>query len=158
MTAPTGVAWAVFAAREPELAAFGTTRMASAPCYLATIRADGTPRVHPVTPIVANQALFLFTEPTSPKASDLAERGWFALHNDIADDAGTGGESWVRGHAALSDDPIGRQHATNAAAYTPEPGYPPHELLITEVRGTGYGDTLLPATKRWTPTTETRNP
>jgi hypothetical protein len=35
-------------------------------------------------------------EPTSPKGADLRERGWFALHNGVPDNAGTGGEASVR--------------------------------------------------------------
>jgi hypothetical protein len=49
------------------------------PAYLATVRSDGRPRFHPVTPIIADNALFVFMEPTSPKGRDLRERGWYAL-------------------------------------------------------------------------------
>jgi hypothetical protein len=42
--------WGGFAAAEPELAAFVSERLRAAPSYLATVRATGAPRVHPVTP------------------------------------------------------------------------------------------------------------
>jgi hypothetical protein len=58
--------WAEFAQQAPALAAFGAARFGSGVAYLATLWPDGSPRVHPVTPIVAEQ-LFLFMEPTSPK-------------------------------------------------------------------------------------------
>ena len=74
---PATVAWPQFAASNPELAAFGATRLVSSPAYLATIRPDGSPRVHPVSPIVAPSGLFLFMEPTSPKAADLRDRAEF---------------------------------------------------------------------------------
>ena len=88
--------WGAFAAAEPELAAFVAERLRAAPSYLATVRASGAPRVHPVTPIFTADELYLFMEPTSPKGADLRERGWFALHNGVPDNAGTGGEASVR--------------------------------------------------------------
>jgi hypothetical protein len=62
---------AAFAAAEPELAAFVAERLRAAPSYLASVRANGAPRVHPVTPIFTGDGLYLFMEPTSPKGTDL---------------------------------------------------------------------------------------
>ena len=62
--------WKEFAQQAPELAEFGKARFASGVAYLGTVRTDGSPRVHPVTPILGEQ-LFLFMEPTSPKGKDL---------------------------------------------------------------------------------------
>ena len=62
--------WQEFAQRVPELAVFAKTRFQSEVAFLATLHPDGSPRVHPVTPIVGEQ-LFLFMEPTSPKGKDL---------------------------------------------------------------------------------------
>ena len=61
--------WQEFAQRAPELAAFGKTRFQSEVAYLTTLRLDGSPRVHPVTPIVGEQ-MYLFMEPNSPKGID----------------------------------------------------------------------------------------
>ena len=72
-------------------------RLLAAPAYLATVRTSGAPRVHPVTPIFTEAGLYLFMEPTSPKAADLRERDRFALHNGVPDNAGTGGEASVSG-------------------------------------------------------------
>jgi hypothetical protein len=77
---------------ETELASFGEGRLHAAPAYLATVRPDGSPRVHPVTPIIGAGGLFLFMEPTSPKGRDLHERGWFAMHSGVPGGEGTGGE------------------------------------------------------------------
>ena len=83
--APTGsfqaIGWNDFARREPELADFGAEILTAAPAYLSIVRQDGFPRVHPVTPVISPLGLFLFMEPSSPKARDLRERGKFALHN-----------------------------------------------------------------------------
>lgn len=45
--------WQQFTAAAPELAAFGAERLEGKVAYLATIRADGGPRVHPLTPHIA---------------------------------------------------------------------------------------------------------
>lgn len=47
--------------------------------YLATVRADGGPRVHPVSPIVTDEGLFCFVV-DSPKRHDLERDGRYALH------------------------------------------------------------------------------
>jgi hypothetical protein len=47
--------------------------------YLATIRADGGPRVHPVSPVVHAGGLYCFVI-ASPKRADLERDGRYALH------------------------------------------------------------------------------
>jgi hypothetical protein len=141
--------WGEFAAAEAELAAFVAARLTAAPAYLATVRAAGTPRVHPVTPIVTTNGLFLFMEPTSPKAADLRERGWFALHNGVPDNAGTGGEASVSGTGHLISDDVLRAAVVAAASYRPEDHYVLFELRPAEVRCNGYGDVTLPERRRW---------
>ena len=86
-TVPRVLGWDEFTKLEPELARFGVGRLTAAPAYLATIRRTGAPRVHPVTPIFFDDRLFLFMEPTSPKRRDLLDRGLFALHSGVPDNA-----------------------------------------------------------------------
>jgi len=114
--------WQEFAQQAPELAAFGQTRFQSGVAYLATVRADGSPRVHPVTPIIGEQ-LFLFMEPTSPKGKDLQRDARYTLHCSVEDMGGGGGEFYLRGQATLTDDPLLREQATLAASYTPQDRY-----------------------------------
>jgi hypothetical protein len=141
--------WGNFAAAEPEMAAFVANRLRAAPSYLATVRAGGAPRVHPVTPIFTAGGLYVFMEPTSPKAADLRERGSFALHNGVADNAGTGGEAAVSGTGQYVDDDAVRATVVAAASYEPADRYLLFELRPTEVRCNGYGDVALPARRRW---------
>jgi len=82
--------WGSLEEAAPELAEFGARLLTSVTGYLATIRADGSPRVHPVVPIVGGGHLFVFMEPTSPKGVDIIDRGCYALHNGVADMSGTG--------------------------------------------------------------------
>jgi hypothetical protein len=114
--------WAEFAQQAPELAAFGAARFRSGVAYLGTLRADGSPRVHPVTPILGVQ-LFLFMEPTSPKGKDLQRDGRYTLHCSVADAEGGEGEFYVRGRAVMTNDPILKAQAEQAAPYTPQDRY-----------------------------------
>ncbi len=143
------ISWGEFARAEPELAAFGAGRLGIPPVFLATIRADGTPRVHPVTPIITAEGMFVFMEPTSPKGRDLRERARYAMHNGVRDNHGTGGEFSVAGRAVPVDDAGIRATAAGSASYTPEDRYVLFELLVEEARCNGYGDVPLPERRRW---------
>lgn len=114
--------WTEFAKQAPEFAAFGETRFRSEVAYLGTLRPDGSPRVHPVTPIIGEH-LFLFMEPTSPKGKDLQRDARYALHCSVEDSGGGGGEFYVRGRGTLTDDPVMREQAVRAAAYAPQNRY-----------------------------------
>ena len=90
--------------------------------YLGTVRADGGPRVHPVTPIIGEH-MFLFMEPTSPKGKDLLRDPRYSLHCSVEDSSGGEGEFYVRGHATPIDDPLVREQAIGASSYKPRDRY-----------------------------------
>ncbi|MDH4111766.1 MAG: pyridoxamine 5'-phosphate oxidase family protein [Actinomycetota bacterium] len=48
--------------------------------FLATVRPDGGPRVHPICPLIHDGGLFAFLVP-SPKRTDLLRDGRFSLHS-----------------------------------------------------------------------------
>jgi hypothetical protein len=141
--------WGDFEAQAPALAAFGAERLTDAAAYLATLRLNGRRRVYPVAPIVGDGRLFVFMEPTSPKAHDLREREWYALHNGVPDTLGTGGEFFVSGQASELDDLQLRTIATEAAVYQPEDRNVLFELPVNEARCNGYGDVTLPDPGYW---------
>ncbi|MFC4016779.1 pyridoxamine 5'-phosphate oxidase family protein [Micromonospora sp. GCM10011542] len=97
--------WSDFAADEPRLAdgirvllqqygpGFG---------YLATVRADGGPRVHPVSPVITDEGLFCFII-DSPKRRDLERDGRYALHSFPPEESDD--EAYVAGHAQPVTDP-----------------------------------------------------
>ncbi|MCA9900750.1 MAG: pyridoxamine 5'-phosphate oxidase family protein [Ardenticatenaceae bacterium] len=114
--------WHEFTQQAPELAKFGQIRFASGVAYLGTIRPDGGPRVHPVTPIMGEE-LFLFMEPTSPKGKDLQRDPRYTLHCAVEDSGGGGGEFYVRGQATLVQDQAMRAQAVQAASYSPADRY-----------------------------------
>ena len=139
--------WKEFAAQAPEIATFGQERFSSGVAYLATVRADGGPRVHPVTPILGDK-LFLFMEPTSPKRHDLLREPRYALHCAVENSEGGGGEFYVRGRATLIDDPIVREEAVKAASYTPADRYILFLLTVNFAFMNTYDDNG-PNPRRW---------
>jgi len=93
--------WHEFGAESPELAAAGERLLYQggdiASAYLATVAADGSPRVHPVFPVVADGQLWMFIVAMSPKYGDLCRDGRLALHSFPT---GAGGEEfYIRGRA-----------------------------------------------------------
>lgn len=114
--------WTDFTQQAPEFAEFGKARFQSGVAYLGTLRADGSPRVHPVTPIIGEQ-LFLFMEPTSPKGKDLQRDARYTMHCSVEDSSGRGGEFYVKGHAILTNDPLVREQAVRASSYVPQDHY-----------------------------------
>ncbi|MGW6445185.1 hypothetical protein [Lentzea sp. NPDC055074] len=73
--------WADFTAEHPEIAAIGRRILSKyGVAYLATVRADGAPRVHPISPVVRDGMLLVGIIGSSPKRRDLDRDGRFVLH------------------------------------------------------------------------------
>jgi hypothetical protein len=92
--------WADFEADAPALAARGRALLYQhgPPLgYLATVRADGGPRVHPFCPIVTEGGLWAYILRLSPKGADLRRDPRFALHALSPPDVDD--EFFVRGRA-----------------------------------------------------------
>ena len=136
-----------FAQSAPALAAFGQARLQAGVAYLGTLRPDGSPRVHPVTPIIGEH-LFLFMEPNSPKGKDLQRDARYALHCAVEDASGGGGEFYVRGRATLTSNPALRELAVRASSYVPEPHYILFVLTIEFALWNRYIDGR-PQPQRW---------
>ena len=89
--------WQDLVQGNPTLAAYGAERLNDRVAYLATVGANGRPRVYPVTPQLRGNRLYVFMYPTSPKGRDLERGSWYALHCTVEDNAGGDGEFSVRG-------------------------------------------------------------
>jgi hypothetical protein len=116
--------------------------------FLATVRLDGRPRVHPVCPLITDVGLFAFIVP-SPKQGDLKRSGAYALHSfpcPSNEDAFyvTGYASLVSNaeqRAALAGQFVAEREAFGVAAPSPADALFEFELdscLLT--RTTGHGD------------------
>src|SRR5258706_13503828 len=133
--------WSQFVADTPELAAFGRQRLESRIAYLATIRRDGSPRVHPVSPFIAGDHMFVYMEPTSPKVFDLRRHARYAMHCGVENNTGGQGEFFIKGQAEEVDIPETRLKAFEKAelqGYNPQGRYVLFELRIDEAMGTVY--------------------
>lgn len=135
------MSWQALEKARPDLAAFGVERFQQYDvAYLATLRRDGAPRVHPVTPIVGQGRLFLFMEPTSPKGYDLRRDPRYALHCSVSNSSGESGEFFISGRATCIDDAATRRLAADLASYTPADRYVLFELDVERAASTVYGD------------------
>jgi hypothetical protein len=82
------VTWKDFAAAAPELAEAGRAllnQFGVGLAFLATVRRDGAPRLHPVCPVLSNERLFVLITPDSPKRGDLARDDRYAVGEDGRD-------------------------------------------------------------------------
>ena len=143
--------WSQFEVAAPELAAFGKDRLEDKIAYLATSRADGGPRVHPVSPFFAQGRLFIYMEPTSPKGHDMRRDPRYALHCSVEDNSGGQGEFSIRGRAEEMKDSAIRAMAFKQAAargYNPQERYVLFELMVEESQSTIYVDNE-PVRDRW---------
>ena len=130
--------WKTFSSQSPELADFAQMRLHNKVTYLATIRKDGSPRVHPFTPIIGEGHLFVFMEPTSPKGHDLRRDPRYALHCSVSDTSGESGEVILTGRARFLDDADMRAVAVRVSPYQPAERYILFELEIESVTVTEY--------------------
>jgi hypothetical protein len=147
------VAWRDFGAAVPALESFGRRRLERRVAYLGTVRLDGTPRVHPVSPFIGAGSLFVYMEPTSPKAADLRRDARFALHCGVEDDSGGEGEFYVTGLAEEVADEGQRSDAfgfARAAGYKPDKRHVLFELKLGRVLCTTYGNGRQ--RQQWSPT------
>lgn len=74
--------WGEFRNARPDLAEAGRALLYQFGVglgFLATVRRDGGPRVHPMCPIITGDGLYAFIVP-SPKRDDLVRDGRYALH------------------------------------------------------------------------------
>lgn len=133
------LSWGRFRHSAPDLAAAGRAmlyRSGVGLAYLGTVRADGGPRVHPVSPLLVEDGLFALLM-VSPKLEDLLRDARFALHTFPMHD---GEESfYVTGRAAFPRDPALRRSV--AAAFLaerslsgPPPGFGQNVLVELHVQ------------------------
>ena len=144
------MSWRKLADDNPELAEFGAERFSSRVAYLATVRKNGTPRVHPVTPIIAEGCLFIFMYKTSPKGFDLKRNGYFAMHASVENEDGGQGEFLISGRAELVEDAELKSAAAVHAGYEVVDSYILFQFMPDEALGTIYQgeDTIRQRWKR----------
>lgn len=109
----------------PEFAGIAQQRLVDPGVLLVvTIRADGSPRLSPVEPLVLDDDLWLSMMWRSRKASDLARDNRVLLHSIVTTREGTEGEVKMRGRAIAVDDLNVRARYADAVAVL---GWKPEE-------------------------------
>jgi hypothetical protein len=108
-------AWGDFARAEPEMAKDGRDlfyRVGIGLGYLATVRKDGGPRVHPFCPVIAGDGIYGFIG-ASAKRLDLQRDGRYAIHSFPADEVDD--EFYITGSVRLVTDQA--EYAAAKASY-----------------------------------------
>jgi hypothetical protein len=123
--------WEQFATEAPELAERVRVKFAAAKHHvLATLAADGSPRVHGVEVQLHRADLTVGMMFDSIKAKQLQRDGRFALHANPGDDMGVG-DAKVIGTAVEVSDPDALQRYVDEVH--PPPPFHMFRLLIGEV-------------------------
>lgn len=100
--------WVDFAAARPDLAEAGRDLLYQhgvGLAYLASVRRDGGPRIHPMCPLLDSEGLFAFIVP-SPKQADLLRDGRYSMHSFPRSD--NEDAFYLTGTARLVEDPGAR--------------------------------------------------
>ena len=103
--------WSEFVAREPALAAAGRAQLYQwdiGLAFLATVRPDGGPRVHPVCPVINDDGLHILVT-SGPKQRDLLRDGRYSLHSETCPPPRHDDGFSVTGTARRVDDRAARE-------------------------------------------------
>ena len=140
------VTWTEFAAVEPDLADVGRSLLFQFKvglAFLATVRKDGAPRLHPVCPVLSSDRLFVLIIPTSPKRHDLLRDGRYALQTFPQPKPGSD-EFYIAGKAVGVDDPAIRAAILRDAKHMADASEIAFELWIDHVMYTRWENVLTP--------------
>ena len=144
----TALSWAEFSKHALEIAQFGLSRIDGKVCYLATVRENGFPRIHPVTTLVGDGRCFIFAQPNSSKVKDFQANSIFSLHCSMSDSSGSSGEFQISGSVVLSENTSDRLLAESICSYRPSASFLLYELRISEAMSNGYRGGR-PNRKKW---------
>jgi hypothetical protein len=151
------LSWQELEREAPNFAAVGRKLLyqlgpgAPALAMLATTRADGGPRVHPVCPTLCEGGLYVFVIGHSPKRADLAREGRYALHAfpGFADDE----SFYCTGPALEVRDAELRARAESHVVHNVRPDEVLFELRLTRILHTTWLRPRTPETEpvyeRW---------
>jgi pyridoxamine 5'-phosphate oxidase-like protein len=140
------VGWQAFSVDEPGLAETGRAlleQFGPGLAFLATVRADGAPRLHPVCPVLSRGGLFVLITATSPKRRDLERDGRYALQT-FPQPKPCGDEFYIADTAALVEDAATRAAIFADARHRPEPSEIVFELSLERVMHTRWEHPLTP--------------
>jgi hypothetical protein len=141
------VTWPAFAAAAPDLAEVGgrlLSQFGVGLAFLATVRADGGPRLHPVCPVLWGGGLHVLITPESPKCVDLIRDGRYALQTFPEPRPGSD-EFYVAGRAQRIDEAAARAEILGQARHQAHASEVVFELWIERILHTRWEQPLTPA-------------
>jgi hypothetical protein len=144
--------WGRLAAEAPEVAASARTFLeARKHLTLATLRADGAPRISGIEVQILGGDLWMGSMWRSPKALDLRRDPRFALHSSSIDPPEWAGDAKVAGRAVETDDHNTKARIVAAAGGAPPGPFHLFRLDLDEVVVITLGDPPDHlAVRRWT--------
>lgn len=143
------VTWGEFEHSQPGLAEAGQAllyQFGVGLAFLATVRRDGGPRVHPMCPLIHGGGLYAFIVP-GPKQADLHRDGRYSLHSFPGED--NEDAFYCTGQAQAVDAPATRQAladlfaAERSGSLVPAPSHQLFSFTLQRcllTRTIGHGD------------------
>ncbi len=104
--------WRQFEEAAPDLAERGSKLLGVGHAFIATTARDGSPRVHPLTPLLAGGRLLSFVAKHTVKYRTLERDARYAMHAPLGD---RDEEFLIRGRVVAADDPESEALAWEAA-------------------------------------------
>jgi hypothetical protein len=143
--------WGEMRRAAPEIESFGRALLYQHDvglAFLATVGEDGSPRVHPMCPLLNGTGIFAFIIP-SPKQRDLHRDGRYAMHSYPRDDDEDA--FFLAGRARHVDDPgirraLSDQFVAERTRFAVPAPSADHDLFEFDIgrclvtRTTGHGD------------------
>jgi hypothetical protein len=111
--------------------------------FLATVRRDGAPRLHPVCPVLSVDGLFVLITPGSPKRHDLGRDGRYAIQTFPQPKPGSD-EFYLAGAAVSVEDAAARAAILRDAKHVADPSEIAFELRIERAMHTHWENVLTP--------------
>jgi len=127
--------WPEFKLAAPELAEAGEKlllqlRPGVGRAFIATLRKDGAPRLHPISVVHARGCLYVIIPQSSPKCADLLRDGRYALQAFPPPAGEPGGEFYLAGVAERIQDPAINREIDLETGVQVEVGEELFELLV----------------------------
>jgi hypothetical protein len=149
------VPWHEFVTATPELAATGEGllfQFGVGLAFLATVRKDGGPRLHPVCPVLSQGCLYVLILPASPKRRDLLRDGRYALQT-FPQPKPDSAEFYLTGRADIIEAPSLRRAVLHDAKHKAHERETVFELPVERAMHTtweGWGTAALrPSHRKW---------
>lgn len=140
--------WNEFVDLRPDLAEVGTRLLkqyAVAMAFMATVRKDGGPRLHPLCPALTEDGIYVFITSGSPRHADLVRDGRYALHAFLPEEGDE--EFYIAGVAVPVRDRAVRAAVSAAHHYAPGESERLSELSIERCLHTTWENWATAETK-----------